>query len=68
MIERRQLGDNSYQVSMFMEENLLYSETFSCADRAYTAISLQTVTSIYVGDQYYSGAYGNHRSARFVLL
>ena len=68
MVERRQLGNNSCQVSMFMDENLLHNETFSCVDWTYTQLS-QTVTSIYVGDQNYSGTdYGNHHSTRFVLL
>ena len=68
MVERRQFSQNSCQVSIFMEENLLQSKTFSCTNSAYTATSLRTATRIYVGDQNYSGAYGNHCSTRFLLL
>ena len=68
MVERRQLSQNSCQVSIFMEENLLHSETFSCPNSPYTATSLITHTSIYAGDQNYSDTYGNFGSIRFVFL
>ena len=65
MVERRQLSYNSCQVSLFMEENLLHSETFSC-DSPYTADNVET--SIYAGDQNYSETFGNVGSIRLVFL
>ena len=71
MIERRQLSQNSCQVSIFMDENLLRRETFSCAYSPLQAKTLETTTTVYVGDQssaYRWKAYGVHGSTRFVLL
>ena len=69
MVERRQLSQNSCQVSIFMEENPLHSETFSCTNSPYTATSLNTETTIYAGDRNYSHTYyGNFGTIRFVFL
>ena len=66
MVERRQLSYNSCQVSLFMEENLLHSETMS---RDFPATTDNVKTSIYAGDQNYSHTqYGNFGSVRFVFL
>ena len=68
MVERRQLSQNLCQVSIFMEENLLRSETFSCTNSVHSNTSLNTKTSIYAGDQNYSQANGNVGKIRFVFL
>ena len=68
-MEQRHKSQNSCQVSIFMEENLHHSETFSCTNSAYTGTSLKMVTSIYPSDQNnYHTDYGNVGSIRFVFL
>ena len=68
MFERRQLSQNNCQLSVFMDENLLYKGTFGCNNSPYTASSLNMVTSIYAGDENYSQYFGNFGTFRFVLL
>ena len=72
MFERRQLSQNNCQLSVFMDENLLYKGTFGCTNSPYTAMaaasSLNMVTSIYAGDENYSQYFGNFGTFRFVLM
>ena len=68
MFERRQLSQNNCQLSVFLDENLLYKGTFGCNYSLYTVSSLNMVTSVYAGDENYSQYFGNFGTFRFVLL